>query len=138
MSPVALQVQLDRAGKLISGLGGEKARWTQRAAELKDQYQKLIGDVLLAAGQIAYLGPFTQTYRHDCLRGWVGKLQELGVPCSAEFSLIKVLGDPVTIQQWNIHGLPKDDFSSENAISLSMGRRWPLCIDPQGLVSASL
>ncbi len=39
------------------------------------------------------------------------------------------------IRQWNIWGLPKDDFSTENAISVDQGRRWPLCIDPQGLAN---
>jgi hypothetical protein len=34
-------------------------------------------------------------------------------------------------RQWNIWGLPKDDFSTENGIAVDSGRRWPLCIDPQ-------
>lgn len=35
------------------------------------------------------------------------------------------------IRQWNIWGLPKDEFSAENGIVVDQGRRWPLCIDPQ-------
>lgn len=38
-------------------------------------------------------------------------------------------------RQWNIWGLPKDDFSTENAIAIDQGRRWPLAIDPQGLAN---
>ena len=53
------------------------------------------------------------------------------VPCSSKFSLPAALGNPVTIRQWNAWGLPKDDFSTENAIAMEQGRRWPLCIDPQ-------
>ena len=49
-------IKLDRAQKLISGLGGEKSRWTAAAALLGQQLQRLTGDVLLAAAQIAYLG----------------------------------------------------------------------------------
>ena len=56
-------VKLERAEKLISGLGGEKTRWTAAARTLGDQYIKLTGNVLLAAAQIAYLGPFTASYR---------------------------------------------------------------------------
>ncbi len=56
-------VKLDRAEKLISGLGGEKTRWTAAAKALGELYTQLAGDVLLAAAQIAYLGPFTATYR---------------------------------------------------------------------------
>lgn len=77
-------------------------------------------------------GPFTSVHRSDCLAGWVTACETAGVPCSPKFSLSAALGDPVKIRQWNILGLPKDDFSSENAIAVDQGRRWPLCIDPQG------
>ncbi|KAK9812825.1 hypothetical protein WJX72_004356 [[Myrmecia] bisecta] len=126
------RVKLDRAQKLITGLGGEKSRWTLAAEALGGRYTRLTGDVLLAAAQIAYLGPFTSLYRTECLASWVSACQAAGVPCSSRFSLPAALGDAVKIRQWNIWGLPKDDISSENAIAVDQGRRWPLCIDPQG------
>ena len=49
-------VKLDRAQKLIAGLGGEKSRWTAVAARLGQQFLALTGDIVLAAAQIAYLG----------------------------------------------------------------------------------
>lgn len=49
-------VKLDRAQKLISGLGGEKSRWQAAAAQLGQQFVSLTGDIVLAAAQIAYLG----------------------------------------------------------------------------------
>ena len=55
-------IKLDRAQKLISGLGGEKSRWTAAAALLGQQLQRLTGDVLLAAAQIAYLGEPVLSY----------------------------------------------------------------------------
>jgi dynein heavy chain len=36
------------------------------------------------------------------------------------------------MRSWQIDGLPADDFSCENGLLTSMGRRWPLMIDPQG------
>ncbi|KAG2490029.1 hypothetical protein HYH03_011494 [Edaphochlamys debaryana] len=128
-------VKLERAEKLISGLGGEKSRWTAAARSLGEQYIKLTGDVLLAAGQIAYLGPFTAPYRASVLVQWVAACQKNDVPCNDRFKLETVLGDPVKIRAWNIWGLPKDDFSTENGIAVDQGRRWPLCIDPQGLAN---
>ncbi|GLI65190.1 hypothetical protein VaNZ11_008652 [Volvox africanus] len=128
-------VKLERAEKLISGLGGEKSRWTTAARSLGELYIKLTGDVLLAAGQIAYLGPFTAGYRSTVLAQWVTACQRNDVPCNERFKLEIVLGDPVKIRQWNIWGLPKDDFSTENSIAIDQGRRWPLCIDPQGLAN---
>lgn len=42
--------KLERAETLIGGLGGEKARWTESAADLAMKYNNLTGDVLLASG----------------------------------------------------------------------------------------
>ena len=51
----------------------------------------------------------------------------MGFPQSRVFICLLVL----QVRQWNIWGLPKDDFSTDNAIAVDQGRRWPLCIDPQ-------
>jgi dynein heavy chain len=124
-------VKLDRAQKLIRGLGGEKTRWSASAERLGTQLDKLVGDVLLAAAQIAYLGPFTASYRKNATAAWLRAANECSVPCSEAYTLAGVLGEPVKIRQWNIWGLPKDETSTENGIAMECGRRWPLCIDPQ-------
>ncbi|GBP05920.1 Dynein heavy chain 7, axonemal [Eumeta japonica] len=124
--------KLHRAEMLISGLGGEKSRWTQIAQNLRDTYNSLTGDVLIAAGVIAYLGPFTAAFRDEQIHKWAQNCDACNVICTLNFNLIKSLGEPVTIQQWNIDGLPSDDFSVESAIIVVKARRWPLMIDPQG------
>jgi len=45
------------------GLGGEKNRWTQAAEDLQVVYDNLGADVLIGSGVIAYLGPYTATFR---------------------------------------------------------------------------
>ena len=65
--------KLERAEKLIGGLGGEKERWSQAAKSLQETYDNLTGDVLIASGVIAYLGAFTSTFRADCVKEWVQK-----------------------------------------------------------------
>lgn len=55
--------KLDRAEKLIGGLGGEKTRWSETAKQMHGLLGNVIGDVLLSAGAVAYLGPFTVDYR---------------------------------------------------------------------------
>ena len=50
--------KLDRAEKLIWGLGGEKDCWTEAARVLGDRYDRITGDVLLSSGVVAYLGLF--------------------------------------------------------------------------------
>merc|ERR1719486_1747457 len=56
---------------------------------------------------------------------------ESQVSSSDDVNLVKVLGEPVTIQQWSVCGLPNDNLSIENGIILDVARRWPLMIDPQ-------
>lgn len=51
--------KLVRAEQMMTGLGGEKARWSQSAATLHESLGNIVGDVLLAGGCVAYLGPFT-------------------------------------------------------------------------------
>lgn len=53
------------------------------------------------------------------------------IPTSADFNVIQFLSDPTTIREWNIQGLPADNFSTENGIIVTSGSRWPLVIDPQ-------
>ncbi|XP_057653134.1 dynein axonemal heavy chain 3 [Diorhabda carinulata] len=124
--------KLDRAEKLIGGLGGEKARWSATAKQCEALLGNVIGDVLLSSGAIAYLGPFTVSYRIDILKGWNKFALESGIPCSDNFSLVVTMGEPVIIRAWNIAGLPVDNYSIENGIIATNARRWPLMIDPQG------
>jgi len=42
------------------------------------------------------------------------------------------MGDPLQTREWQIGGLPVDDYSTENGILTTRGKRWPLAIDPQG------
>lgn len=58
-------------------------------------------------------------------------MNEEEIPYTPEFSVSTFLCDPTTIREWNIHGLPSDDFSTENGIIITKGSRWPLIIDPQ-------
>lgn len=124
--------KLIRAEKLISGLGGEKDRWTEAARQLGIRYNNLTGDVLVSSGTVAYLGAFTVDYRAQCQKEWLAGCKERVIPGSSDFSLSNTLGDPVKIRAWQIAGLPVDSFSIDNGIIVSNSRRWALMIDPQG------
>lgn len=56
---------------------------------------------------------------------------EKEIPMSTDFDIKQFLSNPTTIREWNIQGLPSDDFSTENGIIVTKGTRWPLVIDPQ-------
>ena len=51
-------------------------------------------------------------------------LQSYKIACSENFNLSKVLGDLVKIRDWNIAGLPTDNFSIDNGVIVDNTRRW--------------
>lgn len=80
------------------------------------RYHTLTGDIMIAAGTIAYMGPFTTPFRARQIASWVELCQSHDIICTQDFQLRDVLGDSVSIRTWNICGLPKDTFSIDNAI----------------------
>lgn len=92
----------------------------------------MTGDILVSSGMIAYLGAFTSAFRTEIIDEWVQETKAKEIPGSESYGLVTVLGNPVLLRQWNIDGLPSDNFSLENGIIIFKSRRWPLCIDPQG------
>lgn len=123
--------RLRRAEELISGLGGEKSRWTKSTQQLQTVFENLIGDILISSGIIAYLAPLTLPFRLKCTNDWHSLCQRLSIPSSHEFKFTKVLGSEIQIQRWALDGLSKDEFSVGNAIILKNSWRYCLLIDPQ-------
>ena len=130
----ATEKKLQRATKLMVGLGGEKTRYTGASEQLAASLETLIGDSLVTAGVLSYLGPFTSEFRAELMRGWLGLCERCGVPASPQYSVAAFIGDPVQTQRWQLQGLPADPFSVDNALIAKQARRWPLLVDPQGQV----
>uniref|UniRef100_UPI0037E8313A dynein axonemal heavy chain 2 n=1 Tax=Semicossyphus pulcher TaxID=241346 RepID=UPI0037E8313A len=127
-----MEVQLDRANKLVTGLAGERVRWEERAAGLEENMGYLVGDCLLAASFLSYMGPFLSNYRDELLAIWMKEVRDLQIPCTPGFSFAAFLSRPTAVRDWNIQGLPSDSFSTENGVIVTRGNRWPLLVDPQG------
>jgi dynein heavy chain len=100
--------------------------------DLKNKYDNVVGDILLAAGVVAYMGCFTTKYREQAIQIWAKKMKKAGVSCASDFSLASTLGNNVKIRGWTIAKLPNDAFSICNAIIMEQSNRYPLMIDPQG------
>ncbi|KAJ3585525.1 hypothetical protein NHX12_014244, partial [Muraenolepis orangiensis] len=58
-----MELKLDRAAKLVSGLAGERG--------LEENMGYLVGDCLLAASCLSYLGPFLSSYRDELVAIWM-------------------------------------------------------------------
>lgn len=123
--------KLIKAENLISSLGGEKKRWMRNAERLERFHDNVAGDVLLSCGIIAYLGPFSAAYRSNILQEWRSHVTMAEIPCSNEFSFVEILGSEIKISSWNVYGLSKDAYSTENAVILDNSKMWSLLIDPQ-------
>lgn len=62
---------------------------------------------------------------------WVDKCIEMNIQIGPNFDLKEVMGDPVTIREWNMQTLPTDSVSVNNAVVVTYCNRFPLLIDPQ-------
>ncbi|PIO34802.1 hypothetical protein AB205_0116430, partial [Aquarana catesbeiana] len=130
-----MEVKLQRAGTLVTGLAGEKSRWEETLKGLDQDLGFLVGDCLLASAFLSYMGPFLSNYRDEILSIWIKRVKEMLVPCSPEFDLSTFLSSPTMVREWNLQGLSSDSFSSDNGVIVTRGNRWPLMIDPQGQAS---
>ncbi|CAH1408276.1 unnamed protein product [Nezara viridula] len=126
-----LENKLDRASKLVEGLLGEKERWENTILELEEAFDLLLGDVLLGTAFVSYVGPFLSSYRDDLVSTWINKAKNMNVPTSPKLNMVTFLVKPPVVRDWNIQGLPTDNFSIENGIIVTRCGRWPLIIDPQ-------
>uniref|UniRef100_A0A1A9WR67 AAA+ ATPase domain-containing protein n=1 Tax=Glossina brevipalpis TaxID=37001 RepID=A0A1A9WR67_9MUSC len=125
------QDKMDAATALISGLAGEKIRWTEQIAQFKSETERLVGDVILLTAFLSYTGPFNQEYRNDLQGQWLRQIVERRIPISSNINIIDSLTDRTQIGEWNLQGLPSDELSIQNGIIATKAVRFPLLIDPQ-------
>mmetsp|Transcript_13743 Transcript_13743/g.31844 ORF Transcript_13743/g.31844 Transcript_13743/m.31844 type:complete len:4493 (+) Transcript_13743:136-13614(+) len=125
--------RMDSATALITGLAGEKDRWTQQSHDFADQISRLVGDCALACAFMSYCGPFNKTFRDTLLNVYFAKdLVSRKVPLTTSLQITKMLATDADVGEWNIQGLPTDDLSIQNGILVTSASRWPLLVDPQG------
>lgn len=125
-------IRLERAEQLMSGLSSEQTRWISSIELLKADKSVHVPKIALAAGFVAYLGPFTAPFRERLINGWAERCEEFDMPLGdKKFELASIV-DPVMVRMWSQKGLPPDDFSVENGVVTTKSQRWCLCIDPQG------
>lgn len=76
-------------------------------------------------------GPFPADYRDDMGEQWLKKVKTLELPHDANYEFTSFLGSPPDIKKWQGYGLPIDQFSTQNGVCITKGKRWALNIDPQ-------
>jgi dynein heavy chain 1 len=121
-----------RAQTLLGSLSEERERWEAGSATFQAQLATLLGDVLLAAAFVSYIGFFDHQMREQLLHGWQAHLLLTGIAYKEDLSLVEYLSTPSQRIAWSANSLPNDVLCVENAIILNRFNRYPLVIDPSG------
>jgi len=130
--------KLGLAQRLMAALSSEGARWKEGIIALGEALKILVGDVLLAAAFVSYIGCFNKRFRAvlmnsvflPYLQGGVASAKA-GVPMSDSTDPLKILTTDAQVAGWNNEELPSDRVSTENGSIVTSCARWPLMIDPQ-------
>ena len=112
------------ADKLVAGLEGEYERWTKEVDSMRSDVDTLPMFAIMAAGFLTYLANLAEDVRVSLIAKWSSKL---GVN---KFDLKRFLSSEREMLQWRADGLPADDLSLENAITMMECIPKPYVIDP--------
>ena len=129
---------VNRSVRLLTNLASEKERWELDRKEYAKQISTVVGDTLLSAAFLAYIGYFNQGYRKTLWDMWVDQLSDYKVETKIDLSVIEYLSLPSQRLEWKEHLLPNDSLCFENSIMMSRFNRYPLIIDPSGQAIAFL
>uniref|UniRef100_A0A8C5PZV6 AAA+ ATPase domain-containing protein n=1 Tax=Leptobrachium leishanense TaxID=445787 RepID=A0A8C5PZV6_9ANUR len=124
--------RLKTAAVLITALDGEKVRWKDSVDRLDLRLEGILGNVLASAAFIVYCGVFPSDYRAQLVGEWLTLCKTYKIPVSDDFSIVRAMASKNEVRRWQNEGLPPDPYSTENAILVKNGQRWPLLIDPHG------
>merc|ERR1711871_1316031 len=126
------QFRLGLAERLVGGLSSENERWGSEIEVLKTSTTTMIGDCMVAAGFVSYVGAFDQANREALWKStWLPDLTERGIPLTEGGDPLSILTNDGKNAKMISDGLPADRISIENGSVISNCKRWPLLIDPQ-------
>ena len=75
-------------------------RWQQDLENLKKDRVKLVGDCLLGAGFLCYVGAFSWEFRHNLVyTDWLKNVQDKEIPCSDPYKLEDLLNNDVEVSR---------------------------------------
>ena len=128
----ALQDQLDLANRLVGGLADENARWKNNVVSFKEERVTMVGDALVSAAFVSYIGPFSASFRSGLWKDtWLADIESRKIPRTSGIDPLEVLATAADQAVWKTEGLPADRVSLENASVVVSCNRYPLLIDPQ-------
>jgi len=124
--------RLGLAERLVGGLSSENERWGNEIRKLQENALTLVGDCMLAAGFVSYVGAFDQENRNELWKNvWTPDLIGKAIPLTAGVDPLDMLTNDGNNAKMIKEGLPADRISIENGSIITNCKRWPLIIDPQ-------
>jgi dynein heavy chain len=127
-----LSLNLSLANRLVNGLADENVRWTANVKMFELEKLTMIGNALVSAAFVSYIGPFNSNFRKDLWNTqWIGDIIAKEIPFTEGVDPLGVLSDDAVQAVWKTQGLPADRVSLENAAIVTSCSRYPLLIDPQ-------
>ena len=127
----ALASQLNLANRLVNGLADERVRWMSNVETYKLERLTMIGNAILAAAFVSYIGPFNSHFRANLWQTqWLTDIQAKQIPFTEGIDPLNVLSTLSDQAIWKTQGLPADRVSLENAAIVVSAKRYPLLIDP--------
>lgn len=92
----------------------------------------MIGNALVSAAFVSYIGPFLYTFRNRLWRDeWIVDIEQKKIPFTEGVDPLMVLSTKSIQATWAQQELPADRVSLENAAIIVSCKRYPLIIDPQ-------
>jgi dynein heavy chain len=126
------KARLGMAERLVGGLSSENERWGTEIETLRNASTTLIGDCMLAAGFVSYVGSFDQENRNALWEHtWTPDLISRQIPLTDGVDPLAMLTNDGNNAKMISEGLPADRISIENGSIITNCKRWPLLIDPQ-------
>nr|XP_028577583.1 dynein heavy chain 14, axonemal [Podarcis muralis] len=123
--------RLHCASVLSTALKDEMARWKESVNNFDQRLQGIVGDAFVSAACIAYSGVLSASYRQQLVNDCLKLCKESNILVSPNYSLVNCMTEKNEVRKWQNAGLPLDQYSTENAIHIMYGQRYPLLIDPE-------
>lgn len=129
----------ERATTILSQLLGEQSRWEASISSIHAESHTLLGDCVLSAAFLAYMGFYDErTRRTVLLPQWLEVIANCAIAVRTHLSVMEYLATPNERLEWEQHGLPNDSLCMENAVIMKRSQRYTLVIDPDGTAAAFL
>lgn len=90
----ALNNKLDLANRLVGGLADENVRWKNNVKTMSVDALKMIGNAVLSAAFVSYIGPFSQEFRDELWKNdWMNDIIKNKIPYTTGVDPLDILSN---------------------------------------------